>query len=191
MASARIIAGICGFESTVSVRGDGSSCKVTIESNCPAVQRLAGELKEVEPLGELCRSRDTPQTWQLAARHGLHAACPVPIGILKAIEVEAGLAIPANVLIEVSAAAIQSAGEPKAAARPDSGNPPTAPQPLPSEPAGQGIGPGTETMGGQGMGRGRGMGRGMGCGRGMGRGGGRGQGQGGGMGRGRRRGENG
>jgi hypothetical protein len=104
MARARIIAGICGFESTVSVRNEGSSCGVTIESDCPAVQRLAAELKEVDPLREVCRRGDTPQTWQLAARHGLHAACPVPVGIFKAIEVEAGLALPANVLIEVSAA---------------------------------------------------------------------------------------
>jgi hypothetical protein len=103
MTEAKISAGICGFQSTVCVRTEGSSCTVTIRSDCAAVQQLAAELRQVDPLDELCRRGQTPQTWQLAARHGLHAACPLPVGILKAVEVEAGLALPANVLIEVSA----------------------------------------------------------------------------------------
>jgi hypothetical protein len=39
--------------------------------------------------------------WELATKYCPHAACPVPVGILKAVEVEAGLALAANVSIEV------------------------------------------------------------------------------------------
>jgi hypothetical protein len=169
MARARIVAGICGFQSAVSVRNEGSSCTVTIESDCPAVERLAAELKEVDPLREVSRRGETPQTWQLAARHGLHASCPVPVGILKAVEVEAGLALAANVLIELSAAGIESGGEPDVAAHFGSRDPATGAQSPPSQAAGQGMGPGMETMRGRGMGRGRGIGRGWGKGMGRGR----------------------
>ena len=34
-------------------------------------------------------------------QHCPHAACPVPVGIIKAIEVEAKLAVPADVSIKL------------------------------------------------------------------------------------------
>jgi hypothetical protein len=40
----------------------------------------------------------------LGRQHCPHAACPVPVGIIKAIEVEAELAIPADVTIKLSQA---------------------------------------------------------------------------------------
>ncbi|HIE26142.1 TPA: hypothetical protein EYP66_02520 [Candidatus Poribacteria bacterium] len=45
---------------------------------------------------------DAPFTLQLAAKHRLHTACPVPVGIIKAVEVEAGLALPADATIKLS-----------------------------------------------------------------------------------------
>ena len=39
-------------------------------------------------------------TLKLGAKHCAHAACPVPV--IKAIEVEAGLALPADVIIKIS-----------------------------------------------------------------------------------------
>lgn len=99
---ARISAGVCGLETSVAVRSHGARCEIAIESNCTFVQRLAEELTDVEPLGEILPQDQLPRIWQLAAKHRLHAACPVPIGILKAIEVEAGLALPADVSITIS-----------------------------------------------------------------------------------------
>ena len=40
--------------------------------------------------------------YELAPQCLAHPACPVPSGIVKAIEVEAGLALPADVSIKVS-----------------------------------------------------------------------------------------
>jgi hypothetical protein len=42
-----------------------------------------------------------PLTLQLAAKHCAHPACPVPVGIIKAVEVEAGLALAADVTIKL------------------------------------------------------------------------------------------
>ena len=42
-----------------------------------------------------------PKTLRMAAKHCKHTACPVPSGILKAIEVASGLALPKDASIEV------------------------------------------------------------------------------------------
>jgi hypothetical protein len=40
----------------------------------------------------------------MATKHCKHAACPVPSGIIKAVEVASGLALPKNASIQVSQA---------------------------------------------------------------------------------------
>jgi hypothetical protein len=102
LAKAEIFAGICGFATSVGTRMDGSRCALSIESECGAVQRLAAELTQVDPFREIAFRGEGPLTLQLAAKHCRHAACPVPTGIIKAVEVEAGLALPADVSIKLS-----------------------------------------------------------------------------------------
>jgi len=82
---------------------DGSSqVLLTVESECKAIKRLGTELTRVDPFREFTYRGEGPRTFQLAAEYCSHAACPVPVGIIKAIEVEAGLALPADVTIKVS-----------------------------------------------------------------------------------------
>lgn len=102
MAKAEITSGICGFTATVETRMEGRQCLVSIDSDCDAVQRLGEELKEVNPFQEITFRAEGPQTLRLGTKHCRHTACPVPVGIIKAIEVEAGLALPADVTITLS-----------------------------------------------------------------------------------------
>ena len=102
MAKADINSGICGFTANVETRMVGSRCTVSVESDCDAIQRLAEELTEVEPFQEITFRGDGPQTLRLGAKHCYHPACPVPVGIIKAIEIEAGLALPADAAISLS-----------------------------------------------------------------------------------------
>ena len=102
MASAEIDSGICGFSATVRTRADGKTMRIEIESDCPHVQSLAEELTSVSPFAEIGFRGEGPETLRLAAKHLAHAACPVPVGIIKAIEVEAGLALPREASIKVS-----------------------------------------------------------------------------------------
>jgi hypothetical protein len=81
---------------------NGSKCRVSIHSECNAIQRLAQALSEVNPFQEISHRRSTPKTLQLGAEYCTHAACPVPVGIIKAVEIEAGLALPADVSIKLS-----------------------------------------------------------------------------------------
>jgi hypothetical protein len=102
MSRAEINSGICGHITTVEAKMDGKVCKLTITSDCNAIEQLAQELKEVNPLMEISCKRATPLTLQMGMKHCYHAACPVPVGIIKAIEVEAKLALPKDPLIKVS-----------------------------------------------------------------------------------------
>ena len=102
MTKAEIAAGICGFTTVVKARMEGSACILSIESECEAIQRMASELTRVDPFREFTFRGVGPLTLQTAARDCKHAACPVPVGIIKAVEVEAGLALPADVTIKLS-----------------------------------------------------------------------------------------
>jgi hypothetical protein len=102
MAQADIIAGNCGYSTQVETSMSGRMCKVDITSDCSAIQRLATELTEVEPFKEISFKRAMPKTHELGIKHCTHAACPVPVGIIKAIEIEAGLALPTDVVIKLS-----------------------------------------------------------------------------------------
>lgn len=102
MAKAEINAGICGMKTTVEAHMLDGVCNLTIESDCANIRRLAEELKQVNPYQEISHRRGGPLTLQTAVKYCPHAACPVPVGVIKAIEVEAKLALPANVSITVS-----------------------------------------------------------------------------------------
>jgi hypothetical protein len=99
MASAEIDSGICGFCTTVRTKADGASVNVVVKSSCSHVQALAEQLTIVQPFTEISFRGDGPQTLRLAAKYLVHPACPVPSGIIKAIEVESGLALPKDASI--------------------------------------------------------------------------------------------
>ena len=102
MAKAQVHAGICGFKTTIETRMEGETCQVSIQSDCPAIQRLGDVLTQVDPYQEISFRRQMPLTLQMAAKHCSHAACPVPVGIIKAVEVEANMALPADVSIQIT-----------------------------------------------------------------------------------------
>jgi len=102
MASAEIESGICGFCTTVKTTSEGRAVRVEFETECGYVEKLAEALTEVDPYREISYRGEGPVTLRLAAEHLVHPACPVPSGIIKAIEVEAGLALPKDASIKPS-----------------------------------------------------------------------------------------
>lgn len=104
MTRAEVFSGVCGFTTTVEATMNGHQrVRLNIDSECKAIQRLAQELDEVDPFQEITFRDDGPLTLRLAAECSCHASCPVPAGIIKAVEVEAGLALPADATIRISA----------------------------------------------------------------------------------------
>ena len=102
MATAEISSGICGFSATVRTQRAGTKVKLSIESECQAIQDLAAELTEVDPFQEITFRGSGPRSLELGAKHCYHTACPVPVGIIKAVEIEAGLALPKDATIKLS-----------------------------------------------------------------------------------------
>lgn len=102
MAKAEIVSGICGFCTTVKTKSEGRTVRVEFETDCGYVENLADALTEVDPFREISYRGEGPVTLKLAAEHLVHPACPVPAGIIKAVEVEAGLALPKDASIKPS-----------------------------------------------------------------------------------------
>jgi hypothetical protein len=91
--------GSCGFLATVEVeKQEGKSFKVTIQTECTMGQKFASEIREVALHDVLKRFLQNPVYLKgTSCIH--HSACPVPSGVLKALEVEAGLNVPKDVTI--------------------------------------------------------------------------------------------
>lgn len=103
MAISQINGGICGFTTKVTSTDDGGGkIKLVIETDCPNVKKLAEELTEVDPFNEVFKRATSTRTYELANKHLPHPACIVPSGILKAVEVEAKLALPKDASVQVS-----------------------------------------------------------------------------------------
>jgi hypothetical protein len=102
MAKAEIHSGACGYTTTVHTIMNGKMCQIAIESDCKAIQKMAAELTEVEPFKEISSRRQVPKTLEMGIKYCTHAACPVPVGIIKAVEIESGLNLPVDVSIKLS-----------------------------------------------------------------------------------------
>ncbi len=102
MAKAEITPGNCGFHTTVEAIMDGKVCRLAIDSDCTAILKLAAEITQVNPFQEISFRRSSPTILQAGAKYCTHAACPVPVGVIKAVEIAAGLALPTDVLIQLS-----------------------------------------------------------------------------------------
>jgi hypothetical protein len=92
-------AGICGFHTTVQAIKTGKRrVSVIVESDCEAVAEMDGDLQDLDWL-EALGPPGKSAVWDCACQHLKHPCCPVPIGIMKAIEVELDLALPKDVVI--------------------------------------------------------------------------------------------
>ncbi len=103
MANAEIFAGACGYATQVKASKNGNkNIHLDITSQCSAIQKMALELGDVDPIQHITARRQVPPVLQAGLKFCTHAACPVPVGIIKAIEVEAGLNLPVDVSIKIS-----------------------------------------------------------------------------------------
>lgn len=96
--------GICGFITTIEAfKVAKRRVNILITSDCEAVTRLGESLTEIDQL-EIFKKHLDSEIYKGASRCQLHGACPVPAAILKAIEVEAELALPRDAAIRFETA---------------------------------------------------------------------------------------
>jgi hypothetical protein len=101
MTEVEVFSGICGFKTTIRVEGQ-KKYKATciIESGCPNHKKVAKILDStiLDLMDELFK-KGKSQVLNVCQGIVPHVSCPVPAAILKALEVGAGLALPADATI--------------------------------------------------------------------------------------------
>jgi hypothetical protein len=101
MTRAVVNPGVCGMTVTIEVtKASKRRVKIKIDTNCEKVNGMAKALSEVSLLDALKRPIDS-EVYRAASEHGLCVSCPVAMAILKAIEVENGLALPGSVAVQL------------------------------------------------------------------------------------------
>ena len=106
MTEVEIFAGICGFTTVVCGEDKGGyKAVINLESECPNWKKFHEILggKEINVMAELFRDRKTgtlkSQVLDVALKTIPHVSCPVISGVLKAMEVSTGLALPKGATI--------------------------------------------------------------------------------------------
>ncbi|WKY44581.1 hypothetical protein Q5O14_00380 [Eubacteriaceae bacterium ES2] len=103
MAKAIIQSGVCGFKTEVTAeKADGFDVNLNIVSECPAFSDLSTELKKVDGMTCIMDKIGQGPVYEACRTNCKHSACPVPMGILKAVEVAAGLALPKDVTVSIT-----------------------------------------------------------------------------------------
>ena len=72
--------------------------RVSVASECDMVSEMNSQLGELEWQDALETLADSP-VYKSALEHIKHPACPVLVAIVKAIEVEVGVALPRDMVI--------------------------------------------------------------------------------------------
>ena len=108
LATVEIEAGICGFRTSAKVRSDdGQNVTFEIESTCEKIRALAGRLQARGPIDayqEISPVEDSVVlTTARETLKGCCAGCAVPAGLFKSMQVAAGLALPQDIAIRLSA----------------------------------------------------------------------------------------
>lgn len=91
--------GVCGFICTIEVeKVTRRKVKIAVASDCEMITELGESLIEAD-IWEIMKQQVESIVYQTASQCQLHTACPVPSAIIKAVEVEAELALPRDVVI--------------------------------------------------------------------------------------------
>ncbi len=101
-ATAHIEAGICGFRTTVQAASeDDQHVTFAVETDCEKIWRLGARLQTLGPLDafeEINPANDSRLLATVRATlSGCCAGCAVPVGLFKAMQVAAGLALPKDI----------------------------------------------------------------------------------------------
>jgi hypothetical protein len=97
-----VTSGICGFTVTITAEKDtGKKIRVSLDTECEMVKKMQEDISLLDMRAVFTGQLNNP-VYRAAAKYLQHVACPVISGILKAVEVEAGLALPKDVSIVFS-----------------------------------------------------------------------------------------
>ena len=89
-----IQAGICGYRARVrALKNERETVAISIESECENIAIFSKNLKPLDIKSIFQNPMNRNPVYEQAGKCGIHAACPIPCGVIKASEVELGLAL--------------------------------------------------------------------------------------------------
>jgi len=105
-ATVEISAGICSLLTTARVNSeDSQNVTFDVDTNCDKIARLAQAIREKEPIDAYQEiSPSGPSVIMTTVRQtltGCCAGCAIPVGLFKAMQVAAGLALPKDINIKL------------------------------------------------------------------------------------------
>ena len=106
-ANVEVKAGVCGFVTRAAVTSeDNQYCSFEIASDCEKIRALTAKLVEAGPVDAFQEISPAGESVVLASAQGTLkgccAACAVPVGLFKAMQVAAGLALPQAIAIDIA-----------------------------------------------------------------------------------------
>lgn len=103
MAKVTVEPGICGLVTTIeAIQEDRKTVRLTIDTACPNLKPLSEELATIDGMKECFAKIGDSVIFETTRKYCKHAACPVPTGIHKCVEVACKLALPKDVIITIS-----------------------------------------------------------------------------------------
>ncbi len=91
--------GACGYAVTISAEKNANGkISISLETDCDMVKKMQADIAQLDKTAAFVRFESNP-VYRSASKHLKHAACSVPSGILKALEVAADLNVPKDVTI--------------------------------------------------------------------------------------------
>lgn len=95
-------AGVCKMRTRIhAVQQDDLMIRLDIESDCPNVLKMSWRMKPINPYTEVESKICESEVYKWANEVLPHAACPVPCGMIKAVEVAGDLGIKRDATIVV------------------------------------------------------------------------------------------
>jgi hypothetical protein len=86
---------------TATENPDTGMVDIDIQSDCSNILKMSWSVKSICPYTEVEAAMCETEIYKIASETVPHAACPVPCGVIKAIEVAGGLGLKRDVSIKV------------------------------------------------------------------------------------------
>ena len=102
MTRATVEAGVCGFSSVIRVESpDSQHATVRLETGCPNLKPLESVPLELDAYVECFGKIGESSVYAYLRDHCRHPGCPLAAAIIKAVEVECGLALPRDASMRI------------------------------------------------------------------------------------------
>ncbi len=87
-------AGVCKMKTLIIAKeNDMGLIELTIKSDCPNILKMSWKLEPMSPYSEVEAEFSKSEIYKLANDAVPHTACPVPAGMVKALEVAGDLGL--------------------------------------------------------------------------------------------------